>query len=204
MRALAQHFGENEDLWGLTGLLHDLDYPATAENASRHGLDTAEMLTGQLPDEALTAIRAHNAEMNGAAGPASRFDYALRCGETVTGLISAAALMGSRLTHFLVDEFQDTSNEQWYALRPLVEEALSRGGSLTWVGDVKQSIYGWRGGEPELFDGVFDDAGLTALAPDGQRDNLPYNWRSRREIVQHNNGIFGPLAQPDMQIRRWL
>ena len=93
MRALAQHFGENEDLWGLTGLLHDLDYPATPENAARHGLDTAEMLAGQLPDEALTAIRAHNAEMNGAAGPASRFDYALRCGETVTGLISAAALM---------------------------------------------------------------------------------------------------------------
>lgn len=93
MRALAQHFGENEDIWGLTGLLHDLDYPATAENAARHGLDTAEMLAGQLPDEALTAIRAHNAEMNGAAGPASRFDYALRCGETVTGLISAAALM---------------------------------------------------------------------------------------------------------------
>ena len=93
MRALAQHFGENEELWGLTGLLHDLDYPATAENAARHGLDTAEMLAGQLPDEALTAIRAHNAEMNGAAGPASRFDYALRCGETVTGLISAAALM---------------------------------------------------------------------------------------------------------------
>ena len=93
MRALAQHFGENEELWGLTGLLHDLDYPATAENAARHGLDTAEMLAGKLPDEALTAIRAHNAEMNGAAGPASRFDYALRCGETVTGLISAAALM---------------------------------------------------------------------------------------------------------------
>ncbi len=93
MRALAQHFGEDEDLWGLTGLLHDLDYPATAEDAARHGLDTAEMLTGQLPDEALTAICAHNAEMNGAAGPASRFDYALRCGETVTGLISAAALM---------------------------------------------------------------------------------------------------------------
>ena len=78
---------------GASGLLHDLDYPATAENAARHGLDTAEMLAGQLPDEALTAIRAHNAEMNGAAGPASRFDYALRCGETVTGLISAAALM---------------------------------------------------------------------------------------------------------------
>lgn len=93
MRALARHFGEDEDLWGLTGLLHDLDYPATAENAARHGLHSADMLAGQLPEEALTAIRAHNAEMNGAAGPASRFDYALRCGETLTGLISAAALM---------------------------------------------------------------------------------------------------------------
>lgn len=121
--------------------------------------------------------------------------------ESDNGVPEALCRMGSRLTHFLVDEFQDTSREQWYALRPLVEEALSRGGSLTWVGDVKQSIYGWRGGEPELFDGVLDDAGLTALAPDRQCDNLPYNWRSCREIVQHNNGIFGPLAQPDMATR---
>ena len=93
MRALAVRFGENEDLWGLTGLLHDLDYPTTAENPARHGLDTADMLAGKLPEEALTAIRAHNAEMNGASAPAGRFDFALRCGETVTGLISAAALM---------------------------------------------------------------------------------------------------------------
>ena len=93
MRALAARFGENEDLWGITGLLHDLDYPSTAENPSRHGLDTADMLAGQLPDEALAAIRAHSAEMHGMASPSTRFDYALRCGETVTGLISAAALM---------------------------------------------------------------------------------------------------------------
>ncbi len=121
--------------------------------------------------------------------------------ENENGVPEALCRMGSRLTHFLVDEFQDTSREQWHALRPLLEEALSRGGSLTWVGDVKQSIYGWRGGEPELFDGVFDDQGLTALAPDSQRDNLPYNWRSRREIVQHNNGIFGPLAKPDVALQ---
>ena len=121
--------------------------------------------------------------------------------ESENGVPEALCRMGARLTHFLVDEFQDTSREQWQALRPLVQEALSRGGSLTWVGDVKQSIYGWRGGEPELFDGVFDDGGLTALAPDGQRDNLPYNWRSRREIVLHNNSIFGPLARPDTAAR---
>ena len=47
---------------------------------------------GKLPEEALTAIRAHNGEMTGCA-PETRFDYALRCGETITGLISAAALM---------------------------------------------------------------------------------------------------------------
>ena len=66
MRALARHFGENEELWGLTGLLHDWDYPLT--------------------------IRAHNAECNGCTVN-GRFDVALRCGETVTGLISAAALV---------------------------------------------------------------------------------------------------------------
>lgn len=93
MRALARHWGEDEALWGLTGLLHDLDYPATTEAPERHGLATADMLAGLLPETALTAIRAHNAEMNGAPAPASRFDYALRCGETVTGLICAAARM---------------------------------------------------------------------------------------------------------------
>lgn len=93
MRALAARFGEDEEVWGITGLLHDLDYPSTAENPARHGLDTADMLAGRLPDEALAAIRAHSAEMHGKATPTTRFDYALRCGETVTGLISAAARM---------------------------------------------------------------------------------------------------------------
>lgn len=110
------------------------------------------------------------------------------------GVPDALCRLGTRLQHFLVDEFQDTSREQWQALRPLIEEALSRGGSLTWVGDVKQSIYGWRGGEPELFDAVFEDQGLVCMAPDGERCSLPYNWRSRRVVVEHNNGFFAPLA----------
>ncbi len=92
MRALARHWDEDEELWGLTGLLHDLDFPRTARTPERHGLEAAERLQGLLPEEALTAIRAHNGEMNGFE-PRSRFDYALRCGETVTGLISAAARM---------------------------------------------------------------------------------------------------------------
>ena len=117
--------------------------------------------------------------------------------ENENGVPEALCRMGSRLTHFLVDEFQDTSREQWHALRPLLEEALSRGGSLTWVGDVKQSIYGWRDGDPELFDGILADRGLTAIAATTCRDSLPFNWRSSRQVVEHNNALFSPLEQPE-------
>lgn len=92
LRAMARHFGEDEESWGLTGLLHDVDYPATAGHPERHGLDGADLLAGKLPEVCLAAIRAHNGEMTGCA-PASRLDFALRCGETVTGLIAAAARM---------------------------------------------------------------------------------------------------------------
>ena len=91
LRALANRLGEDAELWGLTGLLHDLDYPQTHDAPERHGLISAEKLAGKLPEEALQAIRAHN-EMNGCQ-PASKLDYALRCGETVTGLVTTAALV---------------------------------------------------------------------------------------------------------------
>ncbi len=92
MKALAEHFGEDAELWGLTGLLHDVDYPATEQTPERHGRDGAALLAGKLPDEACAAIEAHNGEYTGRQ-PQSRFDYALRCGETVTGIIAAAALL---------------------------------------------------------------------------------------------------------------
>ncbi|WP_027183833.1 HDIG domain-containing metalloprotein [Desulfovibrio inopinatus] len=92
MAALAEKLRQDTALWSITGLLHDLDYPQTKENPERHGLDAAEMLAGKLPDEAITAIKAHNAEMTGVPAQ-SNFDFALRCGETVTGLINAAALV---------------------------------------------------------------------------------------------------------------
>ena len=92
LRALAGHLGEDAELWGLTGLLHDLDYPLTQGQPEQHGLRGAEMLAGGLPEAALTAIRAHNAGHTGIA-PAGTLDFALRCGETVTGLVIAAALV---------------------------------------------------------------------------------------------------------------
>ncbi|MFZ5426528.1 MAG: HDIG domain-containing metalloprotein [Thermodesulfobacteriota bacterium] len=92
MRALAARLGRDQDLWGMTGLVHDLDYPATKEAPERHGLESAAMLEGKLPAEAVRAITAHNGEMTG-VGPETELDFGLRCGETVTGMIHAAALM---------------------------------------------------------------------------------------------------------------
>ena len=93
MRYFAREFDpENEEFWGIVGLLHDLDYPLTHEDPAKHGLVGADRLGDRLPEEALHAIRAHNGEMTGVA-PSSAFDYALRCGETVTGLVVTAALV---------------------------------------------------------------------------------------------------------------
>jgi len=52
--------------------------------------------------------------------------------------------LGDTIYHYLIDEFQDTSPIQWAALKPLIENSLSLGGSVFVVGDMKQSIYGFR------------------------------------------------------------
>ncbi len=90
--ALARHLGEDENLWSLTGLLHDLDYAKTHQTPEVHGLIASEMLKDKLPPEAREAICAHNGEMNGTM-PKTKLDFALRCGESVTGLIVTAALV---------------------------------------------------------------------------------------------------------------
>ena len=70
LRALARHFGEDEDVWGLTGLLHDVDYPATAERPERHGLDGADLLAGRLPGPNATASTALTCSLAGSLRPA--------------------------------------------------------------------------------------------------------------------------------------
>lgn len=113
------------------------------------------------------------------------------------GVSESFCRMGTRLVHILVDEFQDTSRDQWAAILPLAVECLSRGGSLTWVGDVKQAIYSWRGGDSSLFDEVLHEPELIAIAEHPQRDTLPFNWRSREHVITWNNAVFSPLAQRD-------
>ncbi len=115
------------------------------------------------------------------------------------GVAEALCRMGTRISHFLVDEFQDTSRDHWAALKPLVAEALARGGSFSWVGDVKQAIYGFRGGDSQLFDDISRDASLTRMLQSGvHRETLAANWRSRKEIIDFNNALFAPLDDRDL------
>jgi ATP-dependent exoDNAse (exonuclease V) beta subunit len=120
----------------------------------------------------------------------------LKAWEGENGVPEAFFRMGTRLTHMLVDEFQDTSREQWQALEPLAEECLAKGGGLTIVGDVKQAIYGWRGGDVALFHDAPE--ALQHLCEDGVvKQVLPFNRRSRQVLVDFNNAFFSPLAHEE-------
>lgn len=95
--------------------------------------------------------------------------------------------LATAFRHFLIDEFQDTSGLQWRNLEGMVREALSTGGSLFYVGDRKQAIYRFRGGDVGLFDAVAGE--LSDQAP-VRRETLALNRRSRRAIVEFNNEVF--------------
>ncbi|MDI6781703.1 MAG: UvrD-helicase domain-containing protein [bacterium] len=95
--------------------------------------------------------------------------------------------LGDRISHFFIDEFQDTSRLQWENLFPLIEESLARAGSLFYVGDKKQAIYRFRGGDSTLF----DEAKKAFLSVDDVRDEfLEINYRSREQIISFVNHIF--------------
>lgn len=96
--------------------------------------------------------------------------------------------LGERYQHYMLDEFQDTSLLQWLNLRPLVDNLRAGGagqnGSLLIVGDSKQAIYRWRGGETSLMElMVPHDLGVTPLV-------LDRNYRSKEYVVDFNNRFF--------------
>ncbi|MEN6557788.1 MAG: UvrD-helicase domain-containing protein, partial [Thermoguttaceae bacterium] len=95
------------------------------------------------------------------------------------------------VSHLLLDEFQDTSPLQWRVLRPLARRIvarLDRRHSFFCVGDVKQAIYGWRGGAAEIFDAL--DSELKSL----QSESLNRSWRSSPPVIDCVNRVFGGLV----------
>lgn len=92
MARLAEYLEEDKELWGMTGLLHDLDYDKTADDPMQHGLLGAEMLKERgFPLEMVQAVKAHNEAL--AVERNSLMDKALYAADPVTGLLVAAALI---------------------------------------------------------------------------------------------------------------
>lgn len=95
---------------------------------------------------------------------------------------------GTHFNHVMIDEFQDTSELQWTNLRNLFVENIAHGNSCMLVGDVKQGIYRWRGGDWSGLANIKDDA-ITDI------QTLDSNFRSGEKIVNFNNAIFVKMAQ---------
>ncbi len=99
--------------------------------------------------------------------------------------------LDSRLDHWLIDEFQDTSDLQWDVLRNLADEVLqdTHGTrSFYFVGDVKQAIYGWRGGNYKLFGQILEQYGTRI-----QQRPLNVSFRSSQPILDAVNQAFDTL-----------
>lgn len=105
--------------------------------------------------------------------------------------------LDQQFQHWLIDEFQDTSRRQWQVLRNLIDEVMfddSGERSFYYVGDVKQAIFGWRGGDSRLFDEV---RLRYQELPEGRRielEKLDNSWRSGPVILDMVNAIFGDAA----------
>ncbi|MGV8111337.1 MAG: HDIG domain-containing metalloprotein [Lentimicrobium sp.] len=93
MRALALRLGRDPEKWAQAGLLHDLDVEITNADPAVHALETARILTGMgLEEDVVDAIRMHN-EMATGLERETEFQHALAAGETITGLITATAMV---------------------------------------------------------------------------------------------------------------
>jgi putative nucleotidyltransferase with HDIG domain len=95
MEALARHFGEDEELWGIIGLLHDADWEQTAAEPEQHTRKTIAWLSeaGHAHDTVTRAILAHAHFINGEPAPENRLEWSLFCCDELTGLITASALV---------------------------------------------------------------------------------------------------------------
>src|SRR5690606_30970301 len=109
----------------------------------------------------------------------------------------------ARLRHVLLDEMQDTSIQQWNALRPIVDETVSYAPderSFFCVGDIKQSIYGWRNACPEILsrlDYLLHRPGGAVL----HKETLATSYRSSQQVIDVVNKIFTDLGSNPTLLR---
>lgn len=116
MRALARHFGENEEKWGMTGLLHDIDYEKTKDNPSQHSLVGAKTLQDLgVEEDICQAVKVHN-EAHGVL-PQTLMEKALFVTDPLTGLIVAATLVlpSKKLADLTVENILNRFKEKAFA-----------------------------------------------------------------------------------------
>ena len=108
--------------------------------------------------------------------------------------------LGSRIDHIMIDEFQDTSSMQWENFSKLLREGLAAGKRSLIVGDVKQSIYRWRGGDWNILNSQIE-TDISPFACDVR--TLATNRRSEENIIRFNNALFpvivGNLEYPKLK-----
>jgi putative nucleotidyltransferase with HDIG domain len=93
MRALARRLGRDVERWGLAGLLHDIDVELVNADLNVHGLEAEKILNEAGVDpEIVSAIKLHNEQASGKKR-STEFEHALAAGETITGLITATAMV---------------------------------------------------------------------------------------------------------------
>lgn len=108
--------------------------------------------------------------------------------------------IGEKYKHFLIDEFQDTSSMQFQNLLPLIDNALAEANFTMLVGDAKQSIYRWRGGDAsqfvnlpmiaDAFSNISADLYQPSLMRNFREEQLANNFRSKYEVIHFNNDFF--------------
>jgi len=116
MRHLARKFGEDEEIWALAGLLHDLDWDITKETPEKHPLITVEILEKEnFPQEVILAIKKHN-PLQGLT-PETNLEKALYSCEEITGFIVAVALVmpNKKLSEVTVERILNKFKEPSFA-----------------------------------------------------------------------------------------
>ncbi len=104
--------------------------------------------------------------------------------------------VGNRFERFMIDEFQDTSVREWQNMLPLLQNAMASSDacSVLIVGDVKQSIYRWRGGDWRLLQEVaIDNLGRSNVCV----EQLEHNFRSLEKVVEFNKNIIDVVVDVD-------
>lgn len=124
-------------------------------------------------------------------------DLGMRLRDTFSGKREAGDFdifyrLDRRFDHWLLDEFQDTSRMQWSVLNHFIDEVIqdtSGRRSFFYVGDVKQAIYRWRGGDTRLFKEIYHYYNQSDERI--RRRNLAVSWRSAQPIIDAVNTVFG-------------